>query len=53
MMEHGVNVTCVTIKEDNLHTPSGDVRNAKKYLYHTGKLETDCFLLYYKTENIL
>ena len=30
MMEHGINVSCVTIKEDNLHTPSGDVRNAKK-----------------------
>ena len=41
MKEHGANITCVTIKEDSLHTPTGDVRNAKKYLYHTWKLERD------------
>ena len=29
MKEHGVNITCLTIKEDSLHTPTGDVRNAK------------------------
>ena len=29
MKEHELNITCVTIKEDSLHTPTGDVRNAK------------------------